>query len=57
MFKQFIQNYQDSQIYLLTSLWVFLVFFGLVVWMLFKMSKKHVDYMSQVPLQDNDQQS
>lgn len=56
MFKQFIQNYQESQVYLIGSLMLFLVFFALVVWMLFKMNKKHIDYMSQIPLKDNDPQ-
>ncbi len=56
MFKQFIENYQESQVYLISSLMIFLVFFALVVWMLFKMNKKHIEYMSEIPLKDNDPQ-
>lgn len=55
MFKQFIQNFADSRIYLITSLWLFLIFFILVAIMLFRMNKKHIEYMSNLPLnEDND---
>ena len=50
MFKQFIQNFADSRIYLITSLWLFLIFFILVAIMLFRMNKKHIEYMSNLPL-------
>jgi hypothetical protein len=52
MFKQFISNYTDSQIYLISSLWFFLAFFILVGVMLLMMKKSHVDYMSELPLKD-----
>ena len=54
MFKQFIQNFADSRIYLITSLWLFLIFFILVAIMLFRMNKKHVEYMSNLPLKDDE---
>lgn len=54
MFKQFISNFTESQFYLISSLWIFLVFFVVVSLLLFKMNKKHVEYMSQVPLTDSD---
>ena len=53
MFKQFIQNFADSRIYLITSLWLFLIFFILVAIMLFRMNKKHIEYMSNLPLNDD----
>lgn len=54
MFKQFIQNFADSRIYLITSLWLFLIFFLLVAIMLFRMNKRHVEYMSNLPLKDDE---
>lgn len=54
MFKQFINNFAESQVYLITSLWIFLIFFILVVFITTRMSKKHIDHMSQIPLNDND---
>lgn len=54
MFKQFIQNFADSRIYLISSLWLFLIFFILVAVMLIRMNKKHVEYMSSLPLIDED---
>ncbi len=54
MFKQFIQNFTDSRIYLISSLWLFLIFFILVAVMLIRMNKKHIDYMSNLPLNDDD---
>jgi cbb3-type cytochrome oxidase subunit 3 len=53
MFKQFINNFADSRIYLISSLWLFLIFFVLVAIMLFRMNKKHIDYMSELPLNDD----
>ncbi|MBC7759173.1 MAG: hypothetical protein H7069_09965 [Phormidesmis sp. FL-bin-119] len=53
MFKQFIQNFADSRIYLITSLWLFLIFFILVAIMLFRMNKKHIKYMSNLPLNED----
>ena len=53
MFKQFIQNFADSRIYLISSLWLFLIFFILVAIMLFRMNKKHIEYMSKLPLEED----
>lgn len=52
MFKQFIQNFADSRVYLISSLWLFLIFFILVAIMLFRMKKNHIEYMSSLPLKD-----
>ncbi|WP_276349201.1 hypothetical protein [Daejeonella sp. JGW-45] len=54
MFKQFIQNFADSRIYLISSLWLFLIFFILVAVMLIRMKKKHIEYMSNLPLSDDE---
>lgn len=54
MFKQFIQNFSDSRIYLISSLWLFLIFFILVAIMLFLMKKNHIDYMSHLPLNEDE---
>ena len=53
MFKQFIEQAQNKQIYLLSSLAIFLIFFIVVTVMLFYMRKQHVDYMSDMPLHDD----
>ncbi|MDF3078950.1 MAG: hypothetical protein K0S09_2839 [Sphingobacteriaceae bacterium] len=55
MFKQFIENFPGSQVYLITSLWLFLVFFIAVGIMLFRMNKEHVDYMSDLPLSEEEE--
>jgi hypothetical protein len=52
MFKQFIDEAQNAQIYLLSSLAIFLIFFIVVTIMLFYMRKQHVEYMSDMPLHD-----
>ena len=53
MFKQFIDKAIGSEIYLITSLGIFLVFFIIVVVMLVMMNKKHITYMSKFPLNDD----
>lgn len=53
MFKQFLDKVAGSQIYLISSLWIFLIFFILVAVMLFTMKKEHIRYMSELPLNDD----
>ncbi|MFA5244839.1 MAG: hypothetical protein WC380_06020 [Pedobacter sp.] len=53
MFKQFIDKSLGADVYLITSLGIFMVFFILVTVMLFTMNKKHVSYMSELPLNDD----
>jgi len=55
MFKQ-ITNLNGDEIYLITSLWIFLVFFVLVGCMLFWMKKDHVDYMKDIPFDGSEKQ-
>ncbi len=53
MFKQFTENIQGNQVYLLFSLAIFLVFFIVVTIVLLRLQKKYVDHMSDLPLQDS----
>jgi len=52
MFDQFVRNVSGKQMYLIFSLWVFLVFFVVVSILLLITRKKHVDRMSDLPLDD-----
>jgi len=57
MFKQFLNTVTGTNIYLISSLWIFLIFFILVAVMLFKMNKEHIKRMSELPLNhDNEQE-
>jgi hypothetical protein len=53
MFDQFVKDVSGKQMYLIFSLWVFLVFFVVVSFLLFITKKKHVDHMSALPLEDS----
>ena len=52
MFRQFTEHISGNQVYLLVSLFIFLVFFIVVTVLLLRLRKQHVDYMSDIPLQD-----
>ncbi|WP_202913795.1 hypothetical protein [Pararcticibacter amylolyticus] len=54
MFKQFLDKVEGSQIYLISSLGIFLVFFILVFIMLFLMKKEHIKHMSELPLKNDE---
>ena len=53
MFNQ-IRNLEGGEIYLITSLLLFMVFFIVVALYLFKLSKQHITEMSNLPI-DNQQ--
>jgi cbb3-type cytochrome oxidase subunit 3 len=53
MFKQFTQNINGQQVYLLSSLGIFFVFFIVVTIILYRLGKTHVDHMSRLPLSEN----
>jgi hypothetical protein len=53
MFKQFTENINANQVYLLFSLGIFFVFFIVVTIMLVCTRKQHVDHMRDLPLQDS----
>ena len=52
MFKQ-ITNLQGDEIYLMTSLWIFLIFFIVVGLMLFFMKKDYIQYMKELPFDES----
>jgi hypothetical protein len=54
MFKQFLTQVTDSQVYLITSLGIFMLFFLLVALLLIFMKKEQIDYMSSMPLNDHE---
>ncbi|SDP97042.1 hypothetical protein SAMN05428975_4390 [Mucilaginibacter sp. OK268] len=53
MFKQFTENINANQAYLLFSLGIFFVFFIVVTIMLIRIRKQHVDHMRDLPLHDS----
>ncbi|HYK77253.1 MAG TPA: hypothetical protein VEV16_09770 [Daejeonella sp.] len=52
MFKQFVDKAAGVEMYLIVSLVIFLVFFILVGLLLIKMNKKHIQYMSALPISE-----
>lgn len=52
MFKQFIDKMQGADIPMIASLLIFFVFFLLVGTYLFIIDKKHLTYMSHLPLNE-----
>lgn len=53
MFKQ-ITDLGGNEWYLIISLWIFFVFFILVAVLLFRMRKPYTEYMSQLPLEEEE---
>jgi hypothetical protein len=56
MFKQ-ITNLHGDELYLIISLWIFIVFFVIVGMMLFFMKKDHVRYMKETPFDDMEKET
>ncbi len=54
MFKQFINTLKGDEIYMLISLMIFFLFFIAATVALIKMKKKHIDYMSHIPLAEEE---
>ncbi|WP_257657509.1 hypothetical protein [Parapedobacter lycopersici] len=54
MFKQ-ITDLNGNEWYLIASLWIFLLFFIVVGLMLFRMRKDYIDYMKDMPIDDDEQ--
>jgi cbb3-type cytochrome oxidase subunit 3 len=52
MFKQFINTLQGDEVFMLISLMIFLLFFIGATLALIKMKKNHINYMSNIPLED-----
>lgn len=55
MFKQFLDSVDGNQGYLIASLAIFLLFFIGVAVSLLLMKKEEVNYMSELPLNDEEQ--
>ena len=56
MFRQ-ITNLNGDERYLIFSLLIFLIFFIVVGIMLIRMKKDYSDHMSEMPLEDNENES
>lgn len=54
MFKQFLENVEGNQGYLLSSFGIFLLFFILVGVYVLTMKKDEIEYMSALPLKDEE---
>ncbi|GGI24913.1 hypothetical protein [Pedobacter mendelii] len=52
MFNQ-IKDLAGGELYLITSLLMFMVFFVIVGIYLLKLNKKHIEVMSELPIQEN----
>ncbi|WP_131536646.1 hypothetical protein [Pedobacter nototheniae] len=52
MFNQ-IKNLAGGELYLISSLIMFMVFFIIVAIYLLKLNKGHIQLMSQLPIEDN----
>ncbi len=53
MFKQ-ITNLNGSEMYLIVSLWIFIIFFVIVAIMLIRMNKDHISYMKDIPFEKDE---
>ena len=53
MFKQFLNEVNGSQVYLITSLAIFIVFFLVATLLLLTMKKDQIKYMSELPLTED----
>ena len=53
MFKQFVDKITGNDIYLISSLLIFFIFFVVIAILLIRMNKKHISYMSNLPLNDD----
>lgn len=53
MFKQFLNKVQGADIPMITSLLIFFLFFLMVGTYLLIMDKKHIKYMSQLPINED----
>ncbi len=53
MFKQFLNEVNGGQGYLITSMGIFMLFFILVAVLLLTMKKDKIKYMSELPLKED----
>jgi hypothetical protein len=57
MFKQFTEHITSNQVYLLFSMFIFLIFFIVVTALLLRLRKNYVEYMSDIPLNDSTEEN
>lgn len=55
--KQYAETIRGIDVYPIISLFIFLLFFIAVIWYVRKMDKKHVEEISNLPLDLNDENS
>ena len=55
MFKQ-ITSLHGDEMYLIVSLWIFIVFFAIVGLMLFLMKKDYIKYMKEIPFDESEKE-
>lgn len=55
MFKQ-ITNLHGDELYLIISLWIFIIFFVIVGLMLFFMKKDYIQYMKEIPFDESEKE-
>ena len=54
MFKEVLQSIEGIEFYTIVSMIIFILFFvGMIIW-LFKVDKKYIKDMSELPLEEND---
>ncbi|MBI5475454.1 MAG: CcoQ/FixQ family Cbb3-type cytochrome c oxidase assembly chaperone [Ignavibacteriales bacterium] len=52
MFSEYLQQIEGIASYPLVSLFIFIPFFIIVLFIVFRMRKEHTDYMSNLPLDE-----
>jgi hypothetical protein len=52
MFKQFVHSLQGDEIYMFLSLFIFIAFFIGATIAMMRMKKSHLEYMSDIPLNE-----
>lgn len=55
MFKHYLARVQDVEIYPIISIIIFFTFFVGLLWWVFRSDKKYINKMSNLPLEDNNQ--
>lgn len=51
------ENIKGAEIYPMISLLIFFLFFVVLLWFVFKMSKERIKTLSNIPLEDSDENS
>ncbi|HSW54038.1 MAG TPA: hypothetical protein VLH59_03035 [Ignavibacteriaceae bacterium] len=56
MFKEVLQSIEGIGIYTIISMIIFILFFiGMIIW-IFKVDKKYIKHMSELPLNENNKE-